>query len=50
MHLVTDTCFQLRATLPVTVFISPNLPIDENNNLIERNPQAALRALEDLAQ
>lgn len=50
LHLVTDTCFQLRATLPVTVFISPNLPIDENNNLIERNPQAALRALEDLAQ
>ncbi|KAL2012256.1 hypothetical protein VTN00DRAFT_4974 [Thermoascus crustaceus] len=41
---------ELRATLPVSIFISPNLPIDENNNLIDQNPQAARRALEDLAQ
>lgn len=32
---------QLRATLPIHIFISPNLPLDENNNLIDQSHQAA---------
>lgn len=31
---------KLRATLPVMVFISPSLPIDENNNLVDQTPTA----------
>ena len=41
---------QLRATLPVSIFISPNLAIDENNNLVDQTPQTAQRAIDDLAQ
>ncbi|KAL1969992.1 hypothetical protein VTN77DRAFT_6397 [Rasamsonia byssochlamydoides] len=41
---------ELRATLPITVFISPNLAIDDNNNLIDQTPEAAQRALMDLAE
>ncbi|KNG85979.1 HECT-type ubiquitin ligase-interacting protein creD [Aspergillus nomiae NRRL 13137] len=41
---------ELRATLPVTIFISPNLAIDENNNLIDQTPQSAQRAINDIAQ
>ncbi|KAJ9219765.1 hypothetical protein DTO169C6_7932 [Paecilomyces variotii] len=41
---------ELRATLPVSVFISPNLAIDENNNLVDQTPQSAQRAVDDLAQ
>lgn len=29
---------QLRATLPVTVFISPNMPLDEEGNLVRQHP------------
>ncbi|KAI9818867.1 MAG: hypothetical protein M1827_007688 [Pycnora praestabilis] len=29
---------ELRAMLPISIFISPNLPIDEFNNLIDRGP------------
>lgn len=42
--------FQLRATLPVSVFISPNLPIDDENNLVDQTPHSARRAVDDLAQ
>ena len=41
---------QLHATLPVYIFLSPNLPIDENNNLVDyggRLPDSAT-ALSDL--
>lgn len=41
---------ELRATLPVSVFISPNLAIDENNNLVDQTPQSAQRAIDDIAQ
>ncbi|KAA8644362.1 hypothetical protein EYZ11_001385 [Aspergillus tanneri] len=41
---------ELRATLPVSVFISPNLAIDDNNNLVDQTPQSAQRAIDDLAQ
>jgi hypothetical protein len=42
--------FKLRATLPVSVFISPNMAIDDNNNLVDQTPQTAQRALDDLVQ
>ncbi|RMJ26752.1 hypothetical protein PHISP_02352 [Aspergillus sp. HF37] len=41
---------ELRATLPVSIFISPNLAIDENNTLIDQTPQSARRAVDDLVQ
>ncbi|KAL4915214.1 hypothetical protein BDW62DRAFT_212835 [Aspergillus aurantiobrunneus] len=41
---------ELRATLPVSIFISPNLAIDDNNNLVDTTPQTAQRAINDLAQ
>ncbi|EAW06591.1 arrestin family protein [Aspergillus clavatus NRRL 1] len=41
---------ELRATLPVSIFISPNLAIDENNNLVDQTPQTARRAVDDIAQ
>ncbi|KAH7040318.1 uncharacterized protein B0I36DRAFT_379315 [Microdochium trichocladiopsis] len=31
---------ELRATLPVTVFISPNMPLDEQGNLLSQEPSA----------
>lgn len=46
--ILTDS-IQLRATLPVAIFISPNLPIDENNNLVDQSPQTAQRAVSDLS-
>ncbi|RKU48625.1 hypothetical protein DL546_008929 [Coniochaeta pulveracea] len=30
---------ELRATLPVTIFISPNMPLDEEGNLVNQAPQ-----------
>lgn len=30
---------ELRATLPVTIFISPNMPLDEEGNLVSQSPQ-----------
>ena len=41
---------QLHATLPLSVFISPNMPIDDNNNLVNQGPQYmnASAALDDL--
>lgn len=32
---------QLRATLPISIFISPNLPLNENNELVNQLPQTA---------
>lgn len=40
---------QLRATLPVSIYISPNLPIDENNNLLDQTPQSTRRAADEFA-
>ncbi|KAL4955719.1 hypothetical protein BDW69DRAFT_182271 [Aspergillus filifer] len=41
---------ELRATLPVSIFISPNLAIDDNNNLVDSSPQTTQNAINDLAQ
>ncbi|KAK3995795.1 hypothetical protein QBC44DRAFT_366179 [Cladorrhinum sp. PSN332] len=32
---------ELRATLPVTIFISPNMPLDEDGNLVRQMPTGA---------
>ncbi|RJE19350.1 hypothetical protein PHISCL_08322 [Aspergillus sclerotialis] len=40
---------ELRATLPVSVFISPNMPFDDNNNMVDQSPVAAQRAVDELA-
>jgi hypothetical protein len=32
---------ELRATLPVTIFISPNMPLDEDGNLVRQLPHGA---------
>lgn len=34
----------------MSIFISPNLAIDDNNNLVDSSPQTAERAVSDLAQ
>lgn len=36
--------------MPVSVFISPHLAIDDENNLVDQTPQTAQRAVDDLAQ
>ncbi|KAL2825880.1 HECT-type ubiquitin ligase-interacting protein cred [Aspergillus pseudoustus] len=41
---------ELRATLPVSIFISPNLAIDDNNTLVDVTPQATQAAINDIAQ
>ncbi|KAL4882089.1 carbon catabolite repression protein cred [Aspergillus karnatakaensis] len=41
---------ELRATLPVSIFISPNLALDDNNTLVDTTPQTAQAAANDLAQ
>ena len=40
---------QLRATLPVSIYISPNLAIDENNNLREQTTASSRRAADEFA-
>ncbi|CAG8947067.1 unnamed protein product [Penicillium salamii] len=40
---------ELRATLPVSIFISPHLAIDENNNLLGQTPQSTRMAVDDFA-
>ncbi|PGH00999.1 hypothetical protein AJ80_09075 [Polytolypa hystricis UAMH7299] len=40
---------ELRATLPVSLFISPSLPIDDNNNIIDQSPESTQRAILNLA-
>lgn len=32
---------ELRATLPIHIFLSPNLPLDENNNLVDQGHQSS---------
>ncbi|KAK3292788.1 uncharacterized protein B0H64DRAFT_238763 [Chaetomium fimeti] len=34
---------ELRATLPVSIFISPNMPLDENGDLVRQLPNGASR-------
>lgn len=36
---------ELRANLPVAFYISPNLPINEHNNLVDQTPQASRAAV-----
>lgn len=38
---------ELRANLPVAFYISPNLPINENNDLVDQTPQASRAAVEN---
>lgn len=41
---------ELRANLPVSLYISPSLPLNENNDLVDQSPQATRAAIEhDLA-
>ncbi|QQK42501.1 HECT-type ubiquitin ligase-interacting protein creD [Penicillium digitatum] len=40
---------ELRATLPVSIFISPHLTIDDNNNLTGQTPQSTRIAVDDFA-
>ena len=41
---------ELRANLPVSLYISPSLPINENNDLVDQTPQASRAAIaNDLA-
>lgn len=46
---LTYDLIQLRATLPVSIFISPHLPIDDNNNLLAHNAQSTRIAVDDFA-
>ena len=39
---------ELRATLPIHIFISPNLPLNENNDIVNQTPQTA-QGVENLA-
>lgn len=50
MHNPDGHVSELHATLPLSVFISPNMPIDDNNNLVNQGPQYmnASAALDDL--
>lgn len=47
LHNPDDHTSELRATLPVTLYISPSLAINDNNELIDQTPVAALRAVEN---
>ena len=38
---------ELRANLPVAFYISPNLPINENNDVVDQSPQASRAAVEN---
>lgn len=40
---------ELRATLPVTIFISPNMPLDEQGNLVRQLPNGASRVAATMA-
>jgi hypothetical protein len=41
---------ELRANLPISLYISPSLPINENNDLVDQTPQAGRAAIaNDLA-
>lgn len=47
LHNPDDHTSELRATLPVSLYISPSLAINENNELVDQTPVAARRALEN---
>ncbi|TRX95579.1 hypothetical protein FHL15_003537 [Xylaria flabelliformis] len=38
---------ELRATLPVTIFISPNMPLDDDGNLVAQSPSALGEAVDE---
>jgi arrestin-related trafficking adapter 4/5/7 len=38
---------ELRATLPISLFISPSIAINENNDLVDQTPVASRQALEN---
>lgn len=38
---------ELRANLPISLYISENLPINENNDVIDQTPQASRAAIEN---
>jgi hypothetical protein len=38
---------ELRATLPISLFISPSIAINENNDLVDQSPVASRQALEN---
>jgi hypothetical protein len=38
MHTQILTLFKLRATLPVSIFISPNIPFDEHGDIVNQAP------------
>lgn len=40
---------ELRATLPVAIYISPNLPFDDNNNLLGQTTESQRRAADEFA-
>ncbi|KAJ5435089.1 Immunoglobulin E-set [Penicillium cf. griseofulvum] len=40
---------ELRATLPVSIYISPHIAIDDNNNLLAQTPQSTRMAVDDFA-
>lgn len=50
MHNPDGHVSELHATLPLFIFISPNMPIDDNNNLVLQGPQSMTvsSALDDL--
>ncbi len=45
LHNPDDHTSELRATLPVSLYISPSLAINENNELADQTPVAARRAI-----
>lgn len=46
LHNPDEHTSELRATLPVSLYISPSLAINENNELVDQSPLAACRAIE----
>jgi arrestin-related trafficking adapter 4/5/7 len=47
LHNPDDHTSELRATLPVSLYISPSLAINEDNELIDQTPVAARRAIQN---
>jgi arrestin-related trafficking adapter 4/5/7 len=47
LHNPDEHTSELRATLPVSLYISPSLAINDNNELVDQSPVAARRAVEN---
>jgi arrestin-related trafficking adapter 4/5/7 len=47
LHNPDDHTSELRATLPVSLYISPSLAINDNNELVDQSPVAARQAVEN---